>query len=68
MGNLEERLENVVFNTSNAMILPAIDEIAQKIQAWLCPVCAAKLPENIVSQLKDGKTVVCPFCGVSINR
>jgi len=51
-----------------AMILPAIDEIAQKIQAWLCPVCAAKLPENIVSLLKEGKTANCPFCGVSMNR
>lgn len=57
-----------VSGEDEAMILPAIDEIAQKIQAWLCPVCAAKLPENTVSQLKDGKTAVCPFCGVSINR
>jgi len=57
-----------VSGEDEAMILPAIDEIAQKIQAWLCPVCTAKLPENSVMQLKEGKTVACPFCGVSMNR
>ncbi len=51
-----------------AMILPAIDEIAQKIQAWLCPVCAAKLPDEKVVELKSGKTTICPYCGVSMNR
>ncbi|MFX1607281.1 MAG: NosD domain-containing protein [Promethearchaeota archaeon] len=52
----------------NAMILPAIDEISQKLGAWLCPRCGGVLPVESVRELKDGKSIVCPFCGVAMDR
>ena len=33
-----------------AMILPAIDEISQKLGAWLCPRCGGVLPSNTVKK------------------
>lgn len=52
----------------DAMILPAIDEISQKLCAWLCPRCGGVLPVESVIELKDGKSVACPFCGVAMDR
>jgi hypothetical protein len=51
-----------------AMILPAIDEIKQKLGAWLCPRCSGALPADLVGELKAGRSVACPFCGVTIDR
>lgn len=51
-----------------AMIMPAIDEISQKVSAWLCPMCGASLPMESVNELKAGKSVACPFCSVTIDR
>ncbi|MGM0686583.1 MAG: hypothetical protein ACQET3_06420, partial [Promethearchaeati archaeon] len=51
-----------------AMIMPAIDEIAQEMSAWLCPMCGAKLPAVTVDELKAGRSVACPFCGVTMDR
>ncbi|UCE09472.1 MAG: right-handed parallel beta-helix repeat-containing protein, partial [Candidatus Thorarchaeota archaeon] len=51
-----------------AMIMPAIDEISQKLSAWLCPMCAGSLPAEFVNELKAGRTVACPFCGVTMDR
>ncbi|TXT54505.1 MAG: hypothetical protein BAJATHORv1_60001 [Candidatus Thorarchaeota archaeon] len=51
----------------DAMIMPAIDEIAKKIGAWLCPYCMGKLPSEMVNKLKEGISVGCPFCGVTID-
>jgi hypothetical protein len=58
----------VVSGEDNAMILPAIDEVSQKLSAWLCPKCGANLTPEQVSQLSQGKSIQCSFCGVSINR
>ncbi|TXT57828.1 MAG: exported protein of unknown function [Candidatus Thorarchaeota archaeon] len=52
----------------NAMIMPAIDEITKKLGAWLCPKCGAALPFDSVEVLKKGKSVACPFCGVTMDR
>ena len=52
----------------SAMVMPAMDEISQKLAAWLCPRCSAGLPQEAVDQLKDGNSVACPFCGVSMDR
>lgn len=51
-----------------AMIMPAIDEIAQKLSAWLCPMCGGKLSPEAIDDLKAGKSVPCPFCGVTVER
>ncbi|MGY5875497.1 MAG: hypothetical protein RTU30_07110 [Candidatus Thorarchaeota archaeon] len=51
-----------------AMIMPAMDEITQKLSAWICPKCSANLPTTSVDELKSGKSVECPFCGVTMNR
>ena len=52
----------------DAMIMPAIDEIGKKLSAWLCPMCGGGLPIESVREVKAGKTTVCPFCGISIDR
>jgi len=51
-----------------AMLMPAIDEIAQKLNAWLCPRCGGALPAEAVKCLKSGKSACCPFCGVTMDR
>jgi hypothetical protein len=51
-----------------AMIMPAIDEITQKLNAWLCPMCGGSLPMQMVDELKSGKSIACPFCGVTVDR
>ncbi len=51
-----------------AMIMPAMDEIAQKLGAWICPRCGAALPVETVNELKAGRSVGCPFCGVTMDR
>lgn len=51
-----------------AMIMPAIDEITQKLNAWLCPMCGGGLPTDIVDNLKAGRSASCPFCGVTMDR
>ncbi len=49
-----------------AMIMPAIDEVAHKLKSWLCPICAADLAPDVVSRVKSGETVQCPFCSASV--
>jgi hypothetical protein len=51
-----------------AMLMPAIDEVTSKLSAWLCPMCSAPLPPAVTDELRDGKSVSCPFCGVTISR
>ena len=51
-----------------AMIMPAIDEISKKLSAWLCPKCSGGLPVESVVELKAGRSVACPFCGITIDR
>lgn len=51
-----------------AMILPAIDEMAHSLSAWLCPVCVGELPLEAVDEVKAGRQAKCPFCGVTVAR
>jgi hypothetical protein len=57
-----------VSGEDQAMILPAIDDLRERLSAWLCPMCSSPLTLANVEELKKGKVVVCPFCGVSIGR
>jgi hypothetical protein len=57
-----------VSGEDQAMILPAIDDLKERLSAWLCPMCGSPLTLENVEQLKDGKVVECPFCCVSIGR
>ncbi|TFG30311.1 hypothetical protein EU528_08415 [Candidatus Thorarchaeota archaeon] len=57
-----------VTGEDQAMILPAIDDLRERLSAWLCPLCGSPLTLQNVEDLKDGKAVVCPFCNVSIGR
>ncbi|MHA3964409.1 MAG: hypothetical protein AM325_012820 [Candidatus Thorarchaeota archaeon SMTZ1-45] len=57
-----------VSGEDQAMILPAIDDLKERLSAWLCPMCASPLTLDNVEKLRDGKVVVCPFCSVSIGR
>ena len=57
-----------VTGEDQAMILPAIDDLRERLSAWLCPLCASPLTLANVENLKEGKVVVCPFCNVPIGR
>ncbi len=57
-----------VSGEDQAMILPAIDDLRERLSAWLCPLCGSALTLENVERLKEGKAVVCPFCNVSIGR
>lgn len=57
-----------VSGEDQAMILPALDDLQERLNAWLCPLCGASLTIANVEDLKDGIAVVCPFCNVSIGR
>ncbi len=57
-----------VSGEDQAMILPAIDDLRERLNAWLCPICSSPLSLTHVDDLRQGKVVMCPFCGVSIGR
>jgi hypothetical protein len=57
-----------VSGEDQAMILPAIDDLKERLSAWLCPMCSSPLTLENVASLRDGKVVCCPFCAVSIGR
>lgn len=57
-----------VSGEDQAMILPAIDDLRERLSAWLCPMCGSTLTLENVEDLKQGKVVCCPFCDVSIGR
>ncbi|MHA2146785.1 MAG: hypothetical protein ACXAB0_15175 [Candidatus Thorarchaeota archaeon] len=57
-----------VSGEDQAMILPAIDDLRERLSAWLCPMCSSPLTLANVEELRKGNVVVCPFCAVSIGR
>ncbi|NHI88014.1 MAG: hypothetical protein EAX87_00745 [Candidatus Thorarchaeota archaeon] len=57
-----------VSGEDQAMILPAIDDLRERLNAWLCPMCSSPLSLAQVEDLKEGNAVVCSFCDVTIGR
>lgn len=57
-----------VSGEDDAMILPALDDIQEKLLTWLCPMCSSNLSVEAVKQLKAGNVIKCSFCGVTIGR
>lgn len=57
-----------VTGEDQAMILPAIDDLRERLNAWLCPLCGSPLTMTNVEDLKEGRVVICPFCNVPIGR
>lgn len=57
-----------VTGEDQAMILPAIDDLRERLSAWICPMCGSALTLKNVEDLREGKVVTCPFCDVSIGR
>jgi hypothetical protein len=57
-----------VSGEDQAMILPAIDDLRERLNAWLCPQCSSSLTLANVEELRRGDVVQCPFCGISIGR
>lgn len=57
-----------VSGEDQAMILPAIDDLRERLNAWLCPQCNSSLTLENVVNLRRGEVVQCPFCGISIGR
>jgi hypothetical protein len=57
-----------VSGEDQAMILPAIDDLKERLSAWLCPMCSSPLTLDNVAALREGKVIECPFCAVSIGR
>ncbi|MFW9920649.1 MAG: hypothetical protein ACFFED_13680 [Candidatus Thorarchaeota archaeon] len=57
-----------VSGEDQAMILPAIDDLRERLSAWLCPMCSSPLTLANVEDLKAGRAITCSFCSVSIGR
>ncbi len=57
-----------VSGEDDAMILPAIDDLKDRLTAWLCPMCGSRLTIQNVEDLRGGKSVMCPFCSVVVAR
>ena len=57
-----------VSGEDQAMILPAIDDLKERLSAWLCPMCSSPLTLKDVEALRKGKVIQCSFCSVSIGR
>ncbi|MFW9891247.1 MAG: hypothetical protein ACFFFO_03550 [Candidatus Thorarchaeota archaeon] len=57
-----------VSGEDQAMILPAIDDLRERLSAWLCPNCSSPLSLENVEKLREGHVVKCSFCSVSIGR
>ncbi|MHA1929852.1 MAG: hypothetical protein ACTSV2_14865 [Candidatus Thorarchaeota archaeon] len=57
-----------VSGEDQAMILPAIDDLKERLSAWLCPLCSSQLTLENVAALRDGRVIECPFCCVTIGR
>jgi hypothetical protein len=57
-----------VSGEDEAMILPTIDDLRERLNAWLCPLCSSPLSIALVEDLRDGEVVECPFCKVTIGR
>jgi len=57
-----------VSGEDQAMILPAIDDLRERLSAWMCPNCSSPITIDNVEKLRDGKIVTCPFCSMSIGR
>jgi hypothetical protein len=68
IGNKGASCRIRVAGEDDAMILPAIDDLKERLSAYLCPMCGSKLTLENVEDLKKGKIVCCPFCNVSIGR
>jgi hypothetical protein len=58
----------LVLGEDEAMILPTVDELKEKLSAWLCPMCGSKLSLKDVERLRDGEVVECQFCKVAVGR
>jgi hypothetical protein len=70
-GHSEQRGATCILKVSGedqAMILPAIDDLKERLSVWMCPLCGSPLTLENVEDLKDGKAIICPFCNVSIGR
>jgi hypothetical protein len=57
-----------VSGEDQAMILPAIDDLRERLSAWLCPICSSPLSLANVEDIREGKVVECPFCNATIGR
>ncbi|UCE09892.1 MAG: hypothetical protein JSW61_13110 [Candidatus Thorarchaeota archaeon] len=58
----------LVLGEDEAMILPTVDELKEKLSTWLCPMCGSKLPLKAVEDLRKGRAAECEFCKVAIGR
>jgi hypothetical protein len=57
-----------VSGEDEAMILPAIDDLKDRLSAWLCPFCGSPLSIEQVEKLQAGVSIECSFCEVTIGR
>jgi hypothetical protein len=68
-GPKEEKGASCTISVSgedHAMIMPTIDDLRERLNAWLCPQCGSPLTLANVEALRKGEVVECPFCSVSI--
>jgi hypothetical protein len=51
-----------------ALVLPAIEDLRERLCSWLCPVCRSTLSIGNVKEIKKGITIECPYCGAAIGK
>ncbi|MBN2228449.1 MAG: hypothetical protein JW779_02575 [Candidatus Thorarchaeota archaeon] len=57
-----------ILGEDSALVLPAIEDLRNRLTTWLCPKCRSTLQVESVKQLRKGGVVECPYCGVTIGR
>ncbi len=58
----------IVTGEDDAMIMPAIDDLHERLSVWLCPLCGCKIEFEDVEALKKGYSIVCEYCDTTIGR
>jgi len=65
-GEMGASCKIIMSGEDEAMILPAIEELRDKLSTWLCPFCGSKLTPDAIKELKRGEIVSCRFCDTTI--
>ncbi|NHI88298.1 MAG: hypothetical protein EAX87_02175 [Candidatus Thorarchaeota archaeon] len=57
-----------VSGEDSALVLPAIEDLRNRLCTWLCPVCKSTLSVVNVKEIKKGIAIECPYCGATIGK
>lgn len=58
----------IVLGEDQAMVLPAIDELRERLTVWVCPYCGCNIPLSLVMKLRAGEPIECKHCHAAITQ